>query len=91
MLGDIIKGNKMKKKISFIETAKGLTNIAQLGLSVIAPIIIFVFLGVYLKDKFNIPDLLVLFLILIGIASGVTSFVNFIRSYLKEIDSKKKK
>lgn len=76
---------------SFIEIARGLTNIAQLGLSVIAPIVLCSLLGVFLKNKFGIPDFVVFLLILLGIASGIYSAVSFVKQYLRRLEIEERK
>ncbi len=78
----------MNKKISFVELAKGITNIAQLGLSFITPIILCALLGTFLRNRYGISDIAVLIIILLGFLSGVASFITFVKSYLKS-DCKK--
>lgn len=76
---------------SFFEIAKGLTNIAQLGLSVVAPIVLCSLLGVFLKNKFGIPDFVVFLIILLGIASGIYSAVSFVKQYLRRLEIEERK
>lgn len=80
----------MKKANDFIAIAKGLTNIAQFGLSIITPIILCALLGVFLKNRFHIPDFVVMLIILLGILSGISSAITFIKSYLKRIEQEDK-
>lgn len=76
---------------SFFEIAKGLTNIAQLGLSVVAPIVLCSLLGVFLKNKFGISDFVVFLIILLGIASGIYSAVSFVTQYLRRLEIEERK
>lgn len=80
----------MKKNNEFIEIAKGLTNIAQFGLSIITPIILCALLGAFLKNHYQIPDFVVILIILFGIVSGISSAATFIKAYLKRIEKEDK-
>ncbi|MEG2429305.1 MAG: AtpZ/AtpI family protein [Oscillospiraceae bacterium] len=81
----------MKQKSSFFEVMRGITDVAQFGLSIIAPVILCGLLGLFLKNKFSIPDIFVVLLILLGFASGISSAVSFIKSYLRRNLSSKEK
>lgn len=79
----------MSKKTSSKEIAHGLIYISQLSLSVIAPILLAVWLSSALLRKFNLPDWVGLIIILFGFAAGINSAVLYIKDYLKKITSKK--
>lgn len=80
----------MKKQNEFVEITKGLSYLTQLGLSIITPVILCAFLGSFLKKRFNIPDFLLIIIILIGVLSGISSAVSFVKSYLRRIENEEK-
>lgn len=80
----------MKNQNEFIEIAKGLSYLTQLGLSIITPVVLCGFLGSFLKKRFNIPDFLLIIIVLIGVLSGIISAVSFIKAYLKRIKNEEK-
>lgn len=73
----------MKQKSTAFDIVRGLTDIAQFGLSIIAPVILCGLLGLFLKKKFGLPDIFVFALILLGFASGISSAVSFVKNYIK--------
>lgn len=77
-------------KTNVAELFEGLANITQLGLSVVIPIVGFALLADFLKNRYNIPDFLVIIIIIIGVLGGLNSFVMFVRSYLRRIDKEGK-
>lgn len=76
----------MKKNTEWISIAKGLASITQLGLSIIIPIVLCTLLGVFLKNKFGIPDYVVVILTLLGVFSGISSAVSYLKSFLKQTE-----
>lgn len=50
---------------------------ANLGFAVITPIIISIYGAIYLRDKFNLPDYVVVIGIFFGLIAGVNSFCKF--------------
>lgn len=58
------KGNCMKEILL----------LANLGFSVTVPLVISIYISLYLKDLLNLPDTVVIFGIFIGIFTGVRSF-----------------
>ncbi|WMJ21829.1 AtpZ/AtpI family protein [Paludicola sp. MB14-C6] len=78
----------MKNNTEWISIAKGIAAISQFGLSIIMPIVLCTFLGVYLKNKFAIPDYIVILLVLLGVLSGISSAVSFIKSFMKQEQKK---
>lgn len=74
----------MKKTSDFVELAKGISNVAQLGLSVVVPIVLCGYFGVFLKKKFAVPDFVVALIVLLGVAAGISSALSFFRDYLKK-------
>ena len=78
------------KKTSTSELFEGLANITQLGLSVVIPIVGFALLADFLEKKYNIPDFLVIILVIVGILGGLNSFVLFVKSYLRRINKEDK-
>ena len=59
-------------------TRKALFLFAQLGFTVVTPIVLFLFLALYLKNVWNVPDVVTVLLILAGVATGVVSAVRMI-------------
>lgn len=80
-----------EQKSAFSEIFRGLVDIAHLGLSVVMPIILCSWLGVFLKSKYHLADIWVVLLILLGVSSGICSAVSYIKSYLKRIAADEKK
>lgn len=63
---------------------KNLTFITQFGFSIISPIILMVWLGTFLRDKFNLGDWVVLAAIVLGLISAFTSAVSFFKYVYKQ-------
>ena len=81
----------MKKSSEFFEVAKGFTDIAHLGLSVISPIALCGGSVYLLNKKFSLPEWVQVSIILLGVFSGIYSSVAYIKSYLKRIEMQEKK
>ena len=70
------------------EIATALTSITQVGLSVLVPVAILIWLARFLIQKFNLPDYIMVIAIILGVASG---FYNMIRYLLMITETKNKK
>lgn len=70
------------KKI--FNSMKYVTMLSQLGLSVIIPPLVCIWLSLWLKEKFNFGDWVVLVGIFLGIASGITSLINYLKVFVKD-------
>lgn len=68
----------MKKRNKILKT---LSLINQIGLSILVPIFLMVFVGIFLKNKFNF-DIVIICLIL-GILAGIRNAYMIIIGYLK--------
>lgn len=74
-------GNKQTEWFQVLRTAM---NVTQLGLSLVAPLLLCVLLTVWLKDRFSLGSWVVLVGIGIGLASMALTFYRFIRGYLHQ-------
>lgn len=81
---------KSNDKTNYSELFAGLANITQLGLSVIVPVVLCALLANFLKERFSIPDWLVIIIIALGFMAGIKSFIDFVKMYLKKLDKKTK-
>ena len=75
----------MNNKYKYI---KYLSYITQLGLNIVTPVILCIIISLYIKNKFNLSDFVVVFGIVIGCGAGFMSLINFIKLIEKE-NSKK--
>ena len=69
------------------EVFKTLTLITQIGISIMTPIFILVFVGVVIKNKFNI-DLIIISIVL-GVIVGIRNAYMLIIGYLKSKSNNK--
>ena len=74
----------MAKKNKTFEAFKNLTFITQFGLSVVSPIIIYVWLASWLKSKFLLGDWIMVVGIILGLISAFSSGVSFFRYVLRQ-------
>ncbi len=81
----------MGKYDDISQMMRSAVEITQLGLSMVMPIVLLAFLGVYLRDRFHLPDYVVIICILLGVCGGINSFVLFVKRYLKKLDKDKHK
>ena len=63
--------------------AKALAWLTQLGINMISPLIICIIAALWLKNKFNLSNSIVVVAIIIGAASGYMSLIKFIREVKK--------
>lgn len=75
----------MNNKYKYV---KYLSYITQLGLNIVTPVILCIIISLYIKNKFNLGDFVVVFGIVIGCGAGFMSLINFIKLIEKE-NSKK--
>ena len=61
---------------------KRIVLISQVGISMIVPVFLMTWVGLWLEEHFDVP--LVLFFMLLGVAAGVRNCCVLIRSYLDE-------
>ncbi len=74
----------MKKKNKTFESFKNLSFITQFGLSIISPIIIYVWLASWLKSKFSLGDWIMVAGIMLGLFSAFYSGASFFRYVLRQ-------
>lgn len=74
--------NANKKVYKYL---KYFTMISQLGISVVAPLALCIIGALWLKNRFSLGDWVVLAGILLGIASGISSFVNYLKGFLQDM------
>ena len=73
----------MKKNKTF-EAFKNLSFLTQFGLSVVSPIIIYIWLASWLRDKFSLGDWIMAVGIVLGLFSAFYSGVSFFRYALRQ-------
>lgn len=61
------------------EILQALNSITQLGLSVIISFLIWIFIAMWVKNKFQLGNFVMIIGILLGLGSAVLSFVKFCR------------
>ena len=59
------------------EIFQALNSITQLGLSVIISFLLWIFIAMWVRDKFNLGNFVMLIGVLLGLGSAVLSFVKF--------------
>lgn len=74
------------KKPMLYRAMKAFSYITQLGLSVIAPIIICTVVSVWIKNRFDLGNFVVIAGIIIGIGSGFVSMYNFYKIAVNDKD-----
>ena len=75
----------MNDKYKYI---KYLSYVTQLGLNIVTPVVLCIIISIYIKNKFNIGDIIVVAGIVIDCGAGGMSLINFIKLIEKE-NSKK--
>ena len=73
------------------ELLQGLSLITQLGLSVAAPPVLCVLLGIWAQRKWALGDWIIPVCLLTGVVSGVCSFVSFIRAARAKAEKKEER
>ncbi|MEG1996211.1 MAG: AtpZ/AtpI family protein [Oscillospiraceae bacterium] len=81
----------MSKKLNSYELLRGLVNITQFAFLVLGPILLCLFVSVFIKTKFLTGDWVVVVGILVGVLSSAVSCVDFAKKYLKRIKDNKEK
>lgn len=72
------------------EMFQAINSITQLGLTVIISFLLWIFIAMWVKDKFNLGNYVMLIGILLGLSSAVLSFIKFCRLISpKEKDNEK--
>ena len=61
------------------EIFQALNSITQLGLSIAISFLLWIFIAMWVKNKFNLGNYVVLIGILLGLGSAVLSFIKFCR------------
>ena len=81
----------MEKKNDYNKIIRAFAWITQLGLNMVTPIILCIFIGSYIQRKFQLGNTVMLISILLGIGGSFMSLVNFIRTVGKEERERTKK
>ena len=63
----------MNDKYKYI---KYLSYVTQLGLNIVTPVVLCIIISIYIKNKFNIGDIIVVAEIVIGCGAGFMSLIN---------------
>ena len=77
----------MKKKRREIFIA--LSNITQLGLNIVISFLIWIMLASWLRKTFHFGNSIMIIGILLGLGSGVLSFIRFCKDIIKEDKNEK--
>ena len=59
------------------EIFQALNSISQLGLSVVISFLLWIFIAMWIRDKFNLGNFVMIIGILFGLGSAVLSFIKF--------------
>lgn len=59
------------------EIFQALNSISQLGLSVVISFLLWIFIAMWIRDKFNLGNFVMIIGILLGLGSAVLSFIKF--------------
>ena len=71
------------KSSDFINIIKMFSQVTGLGLSVVIPIVVSGFVGIWVKNHFALGNWVIIIAVLLGAASGVYSFIGFVRAIIK--------
>ena len=72
----------MKRRSGLMETLRLLTYLTQFGMSVIAPIVLSVLVGVFVNQRFGVGEWLIVLLLVVGLISGACGFYRFVRLFI---------
>lgn len=77
----LINGGKfdLAKKQSAYKVLESLSQITQFGFSIVSPLLILIWIAIWLKSKFLLGDWVVFAAIILGLASSFTSAVSFFK------------
>ncbi len=75
-----MEGNK-----KIYKSLKYMTMLTQLGISVVAPLILCIPAAIWIKSKLNLGDWVVLVGVMLGIASGCYSFWQSLKKFIKDM------
>jgi hypothetical protein len=70
------------KKRSPLDTLGGLAMVGQLGITLIVPILLFTFLGVWLSERFSLGVWVIILGVFIGLLTAFCSFIQFARGVI---------
>ena len=59
------------------EIFQALNSISQLGLSVVISFLLWIFIAMWIRDKFNLGNFIMIIGIFLGLGSAVLSFIKF--------------
>ncbi|MBP5224851.1 MAG: AtpZ/AtpI family protein [Lachnospiraceae bacterium] len=76
------------KRNEWSKTVQNLVWIGQLGLSVALPLGVFVFLAVYLKNRFDLGAWVIIVGVLLGLYGSVGSFISTLKMMKRTSESK---
>ena len=80
----------MKNK-AFFEAVKYVGFITQLGLSMIVPLLLCIFVTIWLRDKFGLGNFVVLIGIILGILTSFYNLATFIKFATRKANESKDK
>ena len=74
-----------------MRTMRLLTWLTQLGMSVVAPLVLCIWLGVFLRGQFGLGDWVVFLGVLMGAGSAFSGFKHSLQLMRREAEADKKK
>lgn len=65
--------------------------VSQIGFMVITPLLLFIWGGAWLVNKFNLPSFLTIIFVLMGIFTMISSVGTYLKKLIKKYDDSKSK
>ena len=72
----------MNGRSGLAEMLRQLTYLTQLGITVLAPIVLSVLVGVFLNRRFDVGEWVIVLLLGVGLVSGGCGFFRFVRAFI---------
>ena len=72
----------MNGRSGLAEMLRQLTYLTQLGITVLAPIVLSVLVGVFLNRRFDVGEWVIVLLLGVGLVSGGCGFFRFVRTFI---------
>ncbi|MGL5440436.1 MAG: AtpZ/AtpI family protein [Filifactoraceae bacterium] len=79
------------KNSDYGKIIKGLSNITQFGLLLVIPILLCMFIAIYIRDRWKLGNGVVILGITIGLSAGMLNLFKIARHFIKEADAQKGK
>lgn len=79
------------KKSEYGKIIKGASNITQLGLTIVIPIFMCIFASMYIRDRWNLGNGIVIIGIGLGISAGMLNLFKMAKRSIKEANAQRGK